>query len=204
MRRTSPAPASGVRSRGRGSAPARAAGLCFVALAAGPGPAPAAAQDAAAPARPCDALEPHRRFDFWIGEWTVYDAEGNRLGTNSITRPEQECMLVERWESATGNHGTSINYFDPGTERWVQYWVAAASMLDLHGRFEDGAMRMEGRARSIRSPGAEGVRTRGTWTPLEDGRVRQTFERWNEETGEWQVTFDGYYVRDDTPDGRNP
>ena len=194
MRGTSGAVESGILAAA-GACLTLAGAVCTVAV---------AAQQTAAPDRPCDGLEEHRQFDFWVGEWTVYDAQGTRLGTNSITRPDQECMLVERWESASGNRGTSINYFDPATERWVQYWVAATSMLDLEGRFEGGAMRLEGIARSVHGPGVAGTRTRGTWTPLEDGRVRQTFERWNEDTGEWQLTFDGYYVRAEDTEGRNP
>ena len=34
---------------------------------------------------------------------------------------------------------------------------------------------------------------RATWTPLEDGRVRQFFEEYRE--GEWHVWFEGFYTK---------
>ena len=160
-------------------------------------PASAGELPAQESARPCDAIEAHRQFDFWLGDWDVVDAKGAPLGTNSITRPEQECMLLERWEAAGGGRGTSINYFDPASGKWVQYWVAASWMLDLEGELVDGEMRMEGESRRIDRPG-ETTRIRGTWTPLEDGRVRQVFERWNEESDGWDMLFEGFYVRTDT------
>lgn len=150
---------------------------------------------------PCDTITEHRQFDFWIGEWEVVDTHGEPLGVNSITRPEQECMLLERWESAAGSRGTSINYFDPAAGRWVQHWVAATSMLDLEGGLTNGAMQMEGHFRQITDPGST-TRVRGTWTPLDDGRVRQLFETWNETAEAWEEVFEGYYVRKDTTDGR--
>ena len=35
---------------------------------------------------------------------------------------------------------------------------------------------------------------RGRWTPLDDGRVRQFFEQQDDE-GQWQTWFEGFYSR---------
>lgn len=173
--------------------------LAVPALLATPGTVQAQADGDTTP--PCDALDAHREFDFWLGEWEVVDESGQPLGTNSITRPEQECMLLEKWESAEGTRGTSINYYDPATGQWVQYWVTATSLLDLAGGFENGAMRMQGHARQVDGSGGITL-VRGTWTPLEDGRVRQLFERRDGPDERWEVVFEGYYVRKDSTEGR--
>jgi len=64
-------------------------------------------------AYPCAHLERLRAFDFWLGEWDVHLANGQFAGTNTITSAEKGCVLIERWESATGGTGRSINYLDP-------------------------------------------------------------------------------------------
>ena len=52
----------------------------------------------------CDGPE-HRQFDFWVGEWQVRDPSGQVIGTNAITRSYDGCLLIERWEGASGERG---------------------------------------------------------------------------------------------------
>ena len=40
---------------------------------------------------------------------------------------------------------------------------------------------------------------RGTWTLLEDGRIRQHFEEFNLVAQAWQTWFDGYYRLTSSP-----
>lgn len=53
-------------------------------------------------------------------------------------------------------------------------------------------MRLEGKRKD-----QEGrkVLDRITWTPQEDGRVRQHWQMTNDGGKTWQVLFDGYYTR---------
>lgn len=39
------------------------------------------------------------------------------------------------------------------------------------------------------------AKIRGTWTPDSDDSVRQFFEQYNDETNNWDVWFEGRYVR---------
>jgi hypothetical protein len=55
----------------------------------------------------------------------------------------------------------------------------------------DGAMRLEGTMHSPRGK----QRSRITWTPLPDGRVRQLWEVSSDGGSSWAVSFDGYYER---------
>lgn len=147
---------------------------------------------------PCRFLDEHRQFDFWVGTWDVLSPQGQRVGHNVITRADQECMLEERWTSASGGTGMSINLYHPGKERWVQHWVAASYVIDLEGGLVDGAMVLEGELVPISGTPS---RLRGTWTPLPDGRVRQFFEQSTDGGATWTTWFDGYYVRAEEAEG---
>lgn len=145
-------------------------------------------------ARPCMFSEKHRQFDFWVGEWDVLSPQGQQAGTNSIQMDEQGCVLVERWKGGGGGTGMSINYYDPGKDKWVQQWVASgASVIYLEGGLNDeGAMVLAGELINLNGQASP---LRGTWTPLPDGRVRQFFEQTTDGGETWTPWFDGYYVR---------
>ncbi len=153
---------------------------------------PALAQQA--PGYSCEDIAEHRQFDFWLGRWAVTDATGEQhYGENTISKREKGCLLLEEWLSSHGGTGSSINYFNPADGHWHQHWVdSGSSIIHTSGGLVDGSMVMEG---SIYYLGAGNTAAfRGTWTPLADGRVRQYFEQ-QDEKGEWQTWFDGYYRR---------
>ncbi|MBA3565160.1 MAG: tetratricopeptide repeat protein [Gammaproteobacteria bacterium] len=146
-------------------------------------------------AMPCEYDPKHREFDFWIGEWDVADASGTPQGENSITKQESGCVLVEKWTSLGGSGGMSINFYDPGMQQWVQQWVSAnGGFINIVGGVEDGSMVLVG---TINGPGQAAPRLpfRGTWTPLDDGRVRQFFEQSNDGGKTWAPWFEGFYAR---------
>lgn len=133
-------------------------------------------------------------FDFWVGSWRVTaNGSGAYAGDNVITKVENGCALEERWTSAGGGTGRSINYYNPQTEKWRQVWVAAPGyVIDIEGGLEDGSMVLVG---TITTYGNKAVHPfKGTWTPNEDGTVRQFFEQYSEETKAWQPWFDGIYA----------
>lgn len=127
----------------------------------------------------------HRQFDFWIGLWTVTDAEGHLAGINRIEPGEGGCVLRETWTSARGGFsGTSLNWFGPD-QRWHQSWVdSLGQTLQLTGGLRDGSMIMEGPPRQ-----------RITWTPIDAHTVRQRWEMSANDGKTWVVAFDGLYHR---------
>ncbi|MGH8178768.1 MAG: hypothetical protein ACREV5_21125, partial [Steroidobacter sp.] len=149
------------------------------------------AQSAAA--KPCDR-EAFRQFDFWIGDWEVRDASGKSAGRNAITSEENGCVLVERWRSAAGGTGMSMNHYDPKAAVWRQHWVGLGLILEMSGRLKDGSMIMEGPLQYV---GTDRVTLlRGEWTPLPaDGRVRQHFLESSDNGKTWTEWFDGYYSK---------
>ncbi|MEO1311524.1 MAG: hypothetical protein AAFV51_11245, partial [Pseudomonadota bacterium] len=115
-------------------------------------------------------------------------------GTNSITKAENGCLLIERWSGAGGSTGQSYNFYDPETKTWRQVWVSAGIVVDYDGGLDDtGAMRLEGRI-SYRTSGKT-FPFRGVWTPQEDGSVRQHFTQYDPEKEEWADWFVGIYRR---------
>lgn len=156
----------------------------------------AVAQDEApetpvAPPKPC-ATEQHRQFDFWLGEWDV--TQGDKpAGQNRIETAHGGCVLTENWTSASGNFsGRSLNLYDQANDRWHQTWVdTTGTLLQLDGGLEDGSMVLSGQR-----PGSDGgqVTHRITWTPNDDGSVRQHWET-SADGVTWVTAFDGLYAK---------
>ena len=135
----------------------------------------------------------HRQFDFWIGEWNVSDARGQRAGTNRIESILGGCALAESWEGASGSRGRSLNSYDRGDNKWHQTWIDnEGTVLMISGGIVNGEMVMEGERRL-----ADGTQTleRITWTPNKDGTVRQLWQSSRDRGMRWITVFDGTYRR---------
>lgn len=154
-------------------------------------PAPSTAQDE----RPCsDPL--HSAFDFWVGEWEVRLSDGSLAGHNTIRRRAGGCNLAEEWRGASGSTGQSLNFVDPVDGRWHQLWVGSSGLvLRLEGGPYQGGMRMEGRGSDTT------LLHRISWTPLEDGRIRQHWEVSGDHGETWSDVFEGFYTALPTVDG---
>lgn len=142
-------------------------------------------------AGPCDAPE-YRQFDFWAGDWQVTRPDGSVAGTNRITLEYGGCVLHEHYATPKGYSGESLNTFDAGRKVWHQTWVdSTGTLLLLEGGLRGRDMVLEGSTTDGR-----GVVTRHriTWTPNEDGTVRQHWES-TDPSGAWTTAFDGLYRR---------
>lgn len=161
--------------------------------------APVLAQETPTPPPPvCESDARFNAFDFWVGEWNVYSNDAARTfqGTNSVKKEYSNCLITETWTSANGTGGFSINYYNPVTDEWRQVWVANGYSIDYTGGLSDGgAMVLEGLIYGYRNNGSTPFR--GIWTPQLNGDVIQHFDIQNAE-GEWQVWFEGRYVRKET------
>ncbi len=166
--------------------------VAAVTLVAALAPARAGAQEPP-PARPCEADSVYRQFDFWVGEWDVFTPQDRKAGINRIEKLLGGCLLLENWTGASGSEGKSINYYDPIRKRWVQTWVdGQGGIISVEGAFEAGAMRFEGQHFY---PDGRREPFRMTFTPQQDGSVRQFIEQSRDGGDSWYVWFDGRYVR---------
>ena len=149
--------------------------------------------------RPCGAAEYHQ-FDFWLGEWDVFNPAGQKIGTNAITSTNDGCVLLESWRDARGGTGNSFNFYEAKTKRWHQFWVASngnaaplsaavdGTPMPMSGGLVDGAM-------VLQSPSGVKPRNRWTWSKVEGGKVRQHAEQADDEGATWKTVFDGLYVK---------
>lgn len=153
--------------------------------------APAPAQQSPPPPA-CTAPE-HKQFDFWAGDWQVFNAQGQQIGTNRISRISGGCALLEEWQAANGPGGKSINFYDAADGRWHQIWVGGdGTVLRIAGSLQEGAMQLMGEDR--RTPKGT-VRDRITWKPQPDGAVEQRWDLSTDGGSTWTTGFVGYYRR---------
>jgi len=139
---------------------------------------------------PCTDAAFHQ-FDFWLGEWDVFAPGGQRAGHNTIQAAQGGCVIVEAWTSATGNTGTSLNFYDHADRKWHQAWMErGGEALRLSGGFADGHMRLQSE-----SAGPDGAINRITWTPISAGKVRQFWDASMDGGKTWKPVFDGTYVK---------
>ena len=140
----------------------------------------------------------YRAFDFWIGDWAVTNAQDVAAGSNLIEVSESGCLLLENWTSANGGTGKSMNYWDPVEKLWKQVWVSSnGSVGHFKGNLvKENVMVLQGDMLSVNGTA---LLLKGTWSLLDDGRVRQHFEQSTDEGATWSTWFDGYYARKSSP-----
>lgn len=142
----------------------------------------------------CTAPE-FRQFDFWAGDWVVTIPQGQRAGTNRIEVILGGCALQEHWTSAGGGDGTSLNMWNAADGKWHQVWMdAGGNMLELAGKLEGESMVMSSVPPAAGADSARRV-DRITWTPVDEGKVRQLWESSTDGGLTWSTQFDGLYVR---------
>lgn len=142
---------------------------------------------------PCDT-DKHKEFDFWSGNWDVYNAKNKLIGSNRILKMHSGCVMQENWESKVGpSRGTSYNYVDLKNNTWNQVWVDNAGFsLLLKGNLIDGKM-------VLKSDLVKGIQgdyyNRVTWTPNNDGSVTQVWDYLNKKGKVIQEAFRGIYKK---------
>lgn len=147
--------------------------------------------------QPCLQKPEYRQFDFWVGDWDVKNAQGQLLGTNTIERVVEGCLLVENWTGALGGSGKSFNFFDAAKGKWHQTWVGfQGGILQLDGEYKDGALHYTG---ATRYTAGQETLERLTFFNLGPDRVRQLHEQSTDAGKTWNIAFDGYYFRKKTP-----
>ncbi len=163
------------------------------------GAAPARAQTPPAPPPPACTSAQHHQFDFWLGEWDVFNPAGKPVGHSRIDSIAKGCALLENWLGQGGLDGKSLNSYDAKDGQWHQSWVdSSGSRLELAGSFASGAMVLQGSAPVPGKPGVTVIQ-RITWSVNADASVRQLWESSQDGGKTWTVAFDGKYVRKARP-----
>ncbi len=141
------------------------------------------------PMKPCNTPE-FRQFDFWVGDWNVESAAApGTVSHNRITLINDGCTLREEYTTPYGYAGTSLNFYDATRKVWHQTWIDNQG----GGLFLEGGL--QGKSMVLSTVTDPVVVQRITWTPLDDGRVRQHWESTTDGGKTWTTAFDGYYAR---------
>ncbi|WP_407938135.1 hypothetical protein [Novosphingobium malaysiense] len=168
--------------------------------AAGGAPEPAAVSapfpppPGAKPNAPVCVSPEQAAFDFWVGDWDVYPRGKDKLVAHSrIEKLYGGCAIRENWMPVSGANGGSLNSYDPETGKWHQTWVASnPGRVEFEGGPQGNAMVLTGLWPEVLGPGRDAL-VRMTYTPLDDGSVRQFGEASEDGGKTWQPNFDFVY-----------
>ncbi len=150
---------------------------------------PAALAAQAAPPT-CDTPE-HHAFDYWVGEWNVFDTTGTKIAESSIKSVAAGCAISENWRPLKGKPGVSISWYQPADQQWHQQWVGGGGWIAwFDGNPVDGAMTMTTKAADAR-PNAP--LTRMIYSQPEPGVVRQSLFASKDGGKTWAPNFVGIY-----------
>ncbi len=109
-------------------------------------------------------------------------------GESRIEVINDGCALLENWSGRGGSVAKSLNIYDREDMRWHQTWVDnTGGLLMIAGGLVDKRMVL-----TAEPPGK--AHQRISWTPNEDGSVRQLWESSADMGKSWKVEFDGKYV----------
>ncbi len=162
-------------------------GLIVLMTAVGSAPTLGASGAQGSKAASCAGPE-YRQFDFWAGDWDVFDIGSTAKSAHvRVDRELDGCVLHERYEGANGTNGESFTIYDASRRVWHQTWVTdKGQLLVIEGHFQDGAMVLSG-VEHLADGKAKQVR--GTWRAMK-GEVRETAITSIDGGKTWQPWFD--------------
>lgn len=133
--------------------------------------------------KPCTTPE-HRQFDFWLGDWDVYDVSDDKTvaATVRIESILGDCVLHELYEDPSGLKGESFSIHDAPRGVWHQTWVTnRGQLIKLEGKKRGDVMYFE----------ASTIDTlyRATWKP-EGKDVHQWAETSTDGGKTWKQWYD--------------
>lgn len=148
---------------------------------------------------PCSAPE-FRQFDFWIGEWSVYNLKGQKAGDSRITLILDSCVILEEWTSANKvksftYSGKSFNKYNLQTRQWQETWVdnAGGNTEYLEGSYTNGKMVFKTKPFPV-SGDTMAIR-RLSFYNLGPAKVRQHAEISKDQGNTWVTEYDLEYRR---------
>lgn len=143
--------------------------------------------------KPAPPPQTKASMDFWVGNWSVFLADGRRIGTNRIEKILDGAAILEHWRDAGGGEGKSFFYWMPDRKAWKQVWVTP------NGAYKEkvaapisGGLLFTGEAVT-----AEGKRypDRTKLMRQENSEVRQVIEYSTDGGKTWTKAFDAVYRR---------
>jgi hypothetical protein len=142
---------------------------------------------------PC-TTEVYKQFDFWLGDWNVYDTNNKLIGTNTIVKMPNACAMQENWSSTqSASKGTSYNYYNAIDKSWNQVWIDnAGGSLVLKGTYKNNKMILKSKLIT----GKKGdYYNQVTWFKNSNGSVTQLWELLDINNTSFNEIFRGTYKK---------
>jgi len=98
----------------------------------------------------CVAPE-YRQFDFWIGDWDVFDVDNasTKVACIRVDRILDGCVLREDYQGTDSLKGQSFSLYDAPRKVWRQSWVTnRGRSLVLEGKLQGDEMVLAGAYKS--------------------------------------------------------
>jgi hypothetical protein len=148
---------------------------------------------AAEPCKHPEANPEYRQFDYWVGDWDVYNKFGAPSGHNRVRLILGDCVVEENWASRLGGEGKSFSKYNPHSRRWEQYWVDdQGDTTFFHGKLEGTNLVFH--SETTDSDGTTTMR-RLTFFRLGPDKVRQFSEMSMDGGKTWSPEYDLTYIR---------
>jgi hypothetical protein len=146
---------------------------------------------------PCDTPQ-HHQFDFWLGDWLVYDMATSKLvAFDHVEKQLNGCAVIQRmtWLSDQFRRpelgyrlsGMSVNVVRDG--HWSTLWI---DNTYGNGLIVEGGIQKDSMVMTTQAP-RNGTYTRGVWTPNPDGSVRNMGYLSRDGKTAWTPYFDYLY-----------
>jgi ketosteroid isomerase-like protein len=135
------------------------------------------------------AASSYHQFDFWIGDWDVFDiGSPTKVAHARIDSILGGCVLREDYRAVDGHAGQSFTIYEAGRGNWHQTWVTSGgTVLEIEGKLENGEIVLSGRNQ-------KGEIVRGAWKPV-NGDVRETAVKSDNGGKTWAPWFDIMFRR---------
>jgi hypothetical protein len=142
---------------------------------------------------PCEKRAESRRFDFWVGDWDVVNAQGQRAGTSSVKLLLGGCALYENWTDRQGGEGKSLSSYNTDVRMWQQFWTDQYGRVTEYRESSWDGSTLRYLAHQQMPQGSALLRM--SFTPIDTATVRQHGEISFDEGKTWRDSYDLYYHR---------
>lgn len=148
------------------------------------------------PNQPAPLPAESRQFDFWVGEWEVFNHQNKKAGDSKIEKILNDAVILENWTGNSGYVGKSFNHFHKEKGKWIQYWVDQNSdPILFEGSYDETQKAMVFFSYDHAKDKENPYIRRLTFYNLDPNTVRQFSQQSSDEGKTWNVEYDFTYKR---------